>query len=1493
MGDGNFRFAESPMPAEAAGIPARAWRPADLNGDGKSDLVAAVPSPSGYERVVGLLFTGSAWVFQEEQFPQPLATSGRVVNVADFNGDGCADLAWKDSVVAGRYIWLINHCDGSFETFDGMLTATPGAIYPLDINGKGIDRYASSWQSADLAGAGRANLITIRDAVAANTVLIAPYDCQVGPGLLKAVNNGIGSSLGISYGTTTGSLGRTRFAQPRNVVNSVGPLVMPLSPLGGSDYFESDYAYSGARWSPVNRRFLGFESISVRSWSQSGLTKHNVQTEYEQTEACATHPKRIVTLSTKSPYGTFYSDSFSYKDNSPTPTSPYATAPWVCEVERTSHSDCELKADCRESQVEVRHYDQFGNVTELDGLGNPSDATDDRTVTAKFLPANSSQYLVSLPYEVEVKDAAGSRVADTQTYYDDASSHTAVPTVGNPTRTDQWDPVNGTLTTLRSFDAFGNVTQVTDADGRVTTTDWDPTFARFPIRDCNPHWCVSHGWDFVLGLKTLETDANGQQVRTSYDPLRRHKRTDYPDGGCVTHDYLQWPAAEWDISEFYNQRVVETRCSVGSTPEVATGPSHTIYFDGLQRIWKEERSGGYEMVRSFDGLKSNPQSESLWETVGSPRVTTKYLYDDAQRLTTVVFPDGQAWTTTYDIDPVTDTSPTGSGHHKPKKGRGFDRVTQVGPTGGVHRTVRDGWNRIKWVSDDVWYAGARVAATAVFTYDALDHLHSATDANGHVTQCSWSPLGWLSSVCRPDTGCLTRKFSNTGLIRSEQDALGQHIEYDYDDLARLAERGQYDRNGTLLETSQWDYDRPTLHRGGPFLNAPGVVGHPSLLPHVDLRVFEPNMMGRLRRVSSTAGTSTDFSYDTMGRVSERHDCVAGDCISLELGWNLLGDIGTVTYPEDKWLPAPPQTVTYGYDNTGRVKSMDPYISLIDYEPDDKIHAIHFNQGVVQTMVYDDNRRWMKSMEVDGPDGGGSVGMRGQIAKWTYNYYPDGRLKSDLREGLVFSQSGSLDYDPSGRLLGVTEPPQGYDYDKAGNILRHNTDTYVYADPSHPDGVTQAGTSTFTYDADGQIISRNGTPITWDPLGRMLQVGTGTSAINYLYSSDGALAQRQSGDDTTVYFNPYVERHPVGFLWRNYLLGGAVVVRQLALNGPLYFHRDRLGSVTEGTSDNGGAVELYSYDPWGGASSPFVAPDDNEFRFAGGRQDSGTGLIQMGVRSLDPSLGRFISPDPLIARPQRQLDLNPYVYAQDDPINSTDITGMQDDDEDDKLRVELKTISNTARSDPNEWEASWQQPPPPSLLVKSSEEPLAKGPDVPKDPADASNAVKAFKFEQGEGGACVACHVPHAVPQFGSWKDAILPSAAAASPALIVFGLGELELWGLLGAGSVETTTAAGATASGLAALGNRLGSADTRILTEVVERTGGPGTFENDLTALNQAVLQRGFQIYRLGEMAGNPIWGSTKTGIGIVDLNGITTVVSAPVHGPGAGAVTVLGSLY
>jgi RHS repeat-associated protein len=65
------------------------------------------------------------------------------------------------------------------------------------------------------------------------------------------------------------------------------------------------------------------------------------------------------------------------------------------------------------------------------------------------------------------------------------------------------------------------------------------------------------------------------------------------------------------------------------------------------------------------------------------------------------------------------------------------------------------------------------------------------------------------------------------------------------------------------------------------------------------------------------------------------------------------------------------------------------------------------------------------------------------------------------------------------------------------------------------------------------------------------------------------------------------------------------------------------------------------------------PGFTPFGFGGGLYDADTGLVLFGARDYDPSVGRWVSKDPI------RFDggqVNLYVYVNDDPVNSTDPEG---------------------------------------------------------------------------------------------------------------------------------------------------------------------------------------------------------------------------------------------
>lgn len=75
------------------------------------------------------------------------------------------------------------------------------------------------------------------------------------------------------------------------------------------------------------------------------------------------------------------------------------------------------------------------------------------------------------------------------------------------------------------------------------------------------------------------------------------------------------------------------------------------------------------------------------------------------------------------------------------------------------------------------------------------------------------------------------------------------------------------------------------------------------------------------------------------------------------------------------------------------------------------------------------------------------------------------------------------------------------------------------------------------------------------------------------------------------------------------------------------------------------------------ATPSAWPDDKGF--LGKPADADTGLTHIGAREYDPSTGRFLSVDPILA-PDDHESLNGYAYANNTPVTKSDPTGLRPD-----------------------------------------------------------------------------------------------------------------------------------------------------------------------------------------------------------------------------------------
>jgi RHS repeat-associated protein len=118
-----------------------------------------------------------------------------------------------------------------------------------------------------------------------------------------------------------------------------------------------------------------------------------------------------------------------------------------------------------------------------------------------------------------------------------------------------------------------------------------------------------------------------------------------------------------------------------------------------------------------------------------------------------------------------------------------------------------------------------------------------------------------------------------------------------------------------------------------------------------------------------------------------------------------------------------------------------------------------------------------------------------------------------------------------------------------------------------------------------------------------------------------------------------------------------------------------GDIAATTNLNGVKQgSTFRYDPYGQAvgAVPDNSPGNYDYGWLGqhqrGTDTTANGIIQMGARPFNPSLGRFLSVDPIEGGCS-----NDYTYVHGDPINSTDLAGTKKDC--DKLKGQIEKLRN--------------------------------------------------------------------------------------------------------------------------------------------------------------------------------------------------------------------------
>jgi RHS repeat-associated protein len=356
------------------------------------------------------------------------------------------------------------------------------------------------------------------------------------------------------------------------------------------------------------------------------------------------------------------------------------------------------------------------------------------------------------------------------------------------------------------------------------------------------------------------------------------------------------------------------------------------------------------------------------------------------------------------------------------------------------------------------------------------------------------------------------------------------------------------------------------------------------------------------------------------------------------------------------------TVNYSYNSLGQLVDLSDVSSnvIVKYAYDliGRLASKSFANGAVTTNSYT-STGLLQSVVNMGPDG--TV-----VSSFNYGYDPLGRVTSMTTLDGTFAYAYDADNQLVSASLSSGRAIQ-YQYDGAGNrlsVVDGGTNSAYAVNALNE--YSSAGAASFSYDADGNVISKTDatgtTAYTYDDLKRLVSLTSPAGTWSYQYNALGQrTASTFNGQQTDYVVDPaglgnvVGEYQTSGALVAHYIFGLDLTSRVDSSGNPAYYAFDGNGNTVD-LIDSAGAVQnSYSYLPFGEKLTA-TGSTSNLFTFAGriGVTDDGDGFYFMRHRSYDPAVGHFAESDPTgIAGGT----LNLYEYANNNPVMETDATGL--------------------------------------------------------------------------------------------------------------------------------------------------------------------------------------------------------------------------------------------
>lgn len=801
----------------------------------------------------------------------------------------------------------------------------------------------------------------------------------------------------------------------------------------------------------------------------------------------------------------------------------------------------------------------------------------------------------------------------------------------------------GNTLSINRDSVTGHILQVTSPSGRwisftyaICVPGQTPSYCITQAQD-NMGRTVSYAYD-ANGRMTSVTDVAGQVTNYAWaacsssllcsemvsiqDPRKITYLTNAfdPSSGRVTQQTLaDGSTYQFAYTVNQNQQVTETDVT---DPRLNI---RKVLFDSNDYVTSDTNAAGTP-VQQVTTYMRDPNSELILSTTDALNRTTSYTYDSFGNVTSITYLTGskqqETWTYTYEpvfnrlasvTDPLKHTTMLtyDDPDQKITITDPLNHQTVITLVGGQPVEIVDPLGHTMYFS---YFDGELVAIADPLKrittgyYDSGGRLLQVTDPLGKTTKITYDNFNDVTKVTDPLNHTTTIGYDPDGDITSVKDANGNLTQYTYDSRDRLITSKDALKNSTIYAYDGMSNLTQVTDRNG--VNT----------------TFGYDALNRETSVTYAGnGGTISYTYDAGNRLISTVDSLTGTYSDSYDGLNSLtsetSPNGKVSYQYDaaerrtQMTVAGQQPVHYTYNNDNQLLSLTQGSSSVgmSYNKDGNPTSIVLPDAVKEKYTYDAAYETTAIAYVYG---------KNTLGNLTYTYDKDGRVSSMggsfARTGLPTAIS-SASYNADNELTSLNGT--SLSYDKDGNLLND-------------------GTNTYTWNSRQQLTAIAGPNLTasfaYDPFGRRSQKTINGTSTSFLYDGSNVVQELSSGTPSA-----------------NLLTGLGVdqIFARTDSTGTSSFLTDRLGSTIALANSSGSVQTSYTYDPYGNTTVS-GSPSTNAFQYTG-RENDGTGLYYIRARYYSPGQQRFISQDPLGFN-GGSSDL--YSYVGGDPVNFIDPTG---------------------------------------------------------------------------------------------------------------------------------------------------------------------------------------------------------------------------------------------